>query len=61
MKPRRSEAWNHTLLMFAQFSFQCANVLDAVFEYHALCRQLLVHFLAQVVWAMSAKSNAYSM
>ena len=41
--------WKPTLLVLAEFSFQCANVLDAVFEYHALCRQLLVHFPAQVI------------
>jgi hypothetical protein len=44
-----SEGTQHTLLMLAQFTFQCAYVLNAVFKYHALCCQLLVHFLAQVV------------
>ena len=39
----------HTLLVFAQFTLQCADVLNTVFEYHALCRELLVDFLAQVV------------
>jgi hypothetical protein len=39
--------------MFAEFSLECADVFNAVFEYHALCRQLLVHFLAQVVCIMS--------
>jgi hypothetical protein len=43
----------HTLLVFAEFSFECTNVFNAVFEYHALCRKLLVHFLAQVVYMMS--------
>lgn len=38
-----------TLLVLAELAFECANVLDAMFEYHALCRQLLVHFPAQVV------------
>ena len=42
-----------TLLVLAEFSFQCANVLDAMFKHHALCRQLLVHFPAQVVYLMS--------
>ena len=28
----------HTLLMLAEFPFQCADVLNAMFEYHALCR-----------------------
>ena len=30
--------WKPTLLVLAEFSFQCANVLDAMFEYHALRR-----------------------
>lgn len=42
-----------TLLVLAEFSFQCANILDAMFEHHALCRQLLVHFPAQVVYVLS--------